>query len=339
MARIRIGISGFGVAGEFFHGAFLAADPTFEIVAISTTNPERAARAARLGPVVRDFEGLLAAEPELVVVASPPQVHREQTMAAIEAGCHVVVDKPFAPTLADAEAMVDAASRAGVLLTVFQNRRFDRDFTTLQRLLSEGAVGTPHTFESRFEWWKPRIDASWKSTTSAADGGGLLLDLGPHLIDQALQLFGPVRAVRSATLRTLRAGASAEDDVFIVLDHEHGVQSRLAMSSLAASMGDRFRLSGDGGSIVIRGLDEQEAALRGRHARPNEDGFRTDRRSLALSDGTGTSQLPLDEGSYGDFYAQVATAIRSGGALPVDPTEALEVMRVLEEIRDTATTD
>lgn len=337
MAPIRVAVSGFGVAGEFFHGAFLASDPAFEIVGISTSDPDRAARAGRLGPVVTDFESLLATSPELVIVATPPKVHREQAVAALEAGCHVVVDKPFAPSVEDAEAIVAAANKARKSLTVFQNRRFDRDVTTLRRLLGEGAIGTPHTFESRFEWWKPTVDGSWKSQTTVADGGGLLLDLGPHLIDQALQLFGPVRTVRGASLRSLREGARAEDDVFIVLDHDSGVQSRLTMSSLAASMGDRFRLHGDSGAMVVRGLDEQEAALRQRGARPDNPGFRSDSRTLALFSGSDSSEVPLDEGSYADFYAEVAAAVSGEGEVPVDPEDAVEVMKVLAAVREVAT--
>lgn len=332
---IRVGIIGFGVAGEFFHGAFLAADPNYEIVGVVTRDTERVARVRDIGArPVASLEELLELSPDLVVVASPPKVHAEHAIAALQHGCHVVVDKPFAPSVLEAESICRAAERAGRSVTVYQNRRFDRDFVTVRRLLTEGLVGEPHTFESRFEWWKPQVDESWKSATSVEEGGGLLLDLGPHLVDQAITLFGPVARVRHADLRTLRAGAVAEDDVFIELEHDRGVLSRLTMSSLAASMGDRFRLSGDDGCLVVRGLDEQEHALRSTGASPSDPGFRRDSRSVTV--GPSEQQIPLDEGSYGDFYRQLAAHLREGATPPVDIAEALEVMRVLEAVRAAA---
>lgn len=334
--KIRVGIIGFGVAGEFFHGAFLADDPGYEIVGIVTRSQERAARADSLGPVVQTVDELLALAPDLVVVASPPTVHREHALAALAAGADVVVDKPFAPNVDDARAIIEAAKSHGRLLTVFQNRRFDRDFVTLKRLAVEGVVGDVHTFESRFEWWKPEVDESWKSTTSADDGGGILLDLGPHLVDQAIELLGPVTKVRSATVRQLRDGATADDDAFIELEHASGAVSRLTMSALVGSMGQRFRLAGSRGILTIDGLDEQENSLRTGGARPSDPGFRSDSRRLQFSAGEQEDDLGLDEGSYADFYGALATAIRYGADVPLSPDDALAVLRILETVRERA---
>lgn len=335
-SAIKVGIAGFGTAGEYFHGRFVAADPAYDLIGVVTHREERAARARALSPhaeAVPDIDALLALDPDLVIVASPPNAHRDNVIRALEAGCAVVVDKPVAPSRADVEAMI-AADTMG-RLTVYQNRRYDRDFRTLQRLVHEGKVGRPHTFESRFEWWKPDVD-NWKAATSAADGGGTLLDLGPHLIDQAVQLLGRVTAVDYASLRTLRPGGQSEDDVFICLSHESGAQSRLTMSALVGLEGPRLRLSGDAGTLTIDGKDEQEAKLRGQDASPSDPGFDVDSRQFSFAAGGQASRVPLDHGSYADFYAALARSLRDGSPVPVDPRDSLEVMRIIEEVRRAA---
>lgn len=338
---ITVGIIGFGTAGEYFHGSFLAADPSYQIVGVVTTDESRAERVRRLAPaaqVVPDVDALLGMSPELVVVASPPKAHENNVIRALHAGSAVVVDKPVAPTLEAVEAMIGAAEESGAPLTVFQNRRWDRDFRTLRRLLDEGKVGVPHTFESRFEWWKPDI-ANWKAELTPADGGGSLLDLGPHLVDQAIQLLGPVHSLDYASLRTLRPGGRSEDDVFICMTHRAGAVSRLSMGALVGLEGPRLRLSGSAGSLAIEGKDEQEAALRTGGASPRDQGFDTDSRSLRFGSGGAVEQVPLDRGSYADFYAAVARALREGAAMPVDPRDSLEVMRVLQEARRIGATE
>ena len=222
-----------------FHAPFVAADPDFSLDVIVTANPERAAEARRLHPdarVVDSAEDAIAADVDLVVVGSPPATHAPLAHAALDAGHAVLVDKPFAVTSAEGRELVEKADRLGHPLTVFQNRRWDGDYLTLQRLVRDGALGDVRRFESRFEWWKPSPPASWKAESPVGEGGGILFDLGAHLIDQALQLFGPIDDLYSE-VRTLRPGAAADDDAFLALRHTSGTISHLWMNSLAAQFG------------------------------------------------------------------------------------------------------
>lgn len=339
-APIRVGIVGFGTAGEYFHGYFLAADPAYEIVGVVTGNPQRTERVRALAPgakVVPDLERLLALSPDLVVVASPPKAHQDNVIRALRAGSAVVVDKPVAPSAEAVEAMIAVSRETGSALTVYQNRRWDRDFRTLRRLLGEGKVGTPHTFESRFEWFRPDV-SNWKGQTTPEDGGGSLLDLGPHLVDQAILLLGPVRSVDYASLRILRRGGRSDDDAFVCLTHASGAVSRLSMGSFVGLEGPRLRLSGSEGTLAIDGKDQLEAALRYGGARPSDDGIDVDTRHMRFAAGGDVEELTLDRGSYAEFYAAVARSLRDGSPMPVDPADSLEVMRILEEVRRVADT-
>ena len=214
-------------------------------------------------------EMLSTAALDLVVVAAPNREHATLAHAAIDAGVAVVVDKPFAVTSQEAESVRAAARERGVLLSVFQNRRWDGDFLTVQRLLGEGALGTVTRFESRFERWRPTPKGGWRESGDAADAGGLLFDLGAHLIDQALVLFGPVTHVYAEVDRR-RPTVQADDDVFVALTHASGVRSHLWCSAVAANRGPRMRVLGDRAAYVKYALDGQEDALR-LGGRPDRD--------------------------------------------------------------------
>ncbi|HEX6389669.1 MAG TPA: Gfo/Idh/MocA family oxidoreductase, partial [Solirubrobacteraceae bacterium] len=213
---MRVGLIGYGLAGASFHAPLIAAEPALELAAIVTRAPERrdAARAQHPDAVLLDdLEALLALAPDLVVVATPNRLHVPHARAAIDAGIAVVVDKPLATSAADARALVDHARERGVLLSVFHNRRWDGDFLQVRSRLAD--LGQVFRFESRFERWRPEVNASsWRETQD----GGVLLDLGPHLVDQALQLFGPVDDVYGE-VRSVRAGAQTDDDAFLALSH------------------------------------------------------------------------------------------------------------------------
>ena len=193
----------------------------------------------------------------MLVVATPNASHVPIALAGLERGLAVVVDKPLAATAAGAAQLL----RAGGRLTVFHNRRWDGDFLTVRRLLRERALGDVVRFESRYERFRPQVDASrWREQPDPATGGGLLLDLGPHLVDQAVQLFGPPVAVY-AELHRRRPGAQVEDDVFIALEHAAAVRSHLWMSTTAPLHGPRMRVSGLHGGFACDGLDPQERQL------------------------------------------------------------------------------
>lgn len=337
-AVIRTAVIGFGTSGRVFHAPFLAADPSYSLDVIVTSNPERQAEAAELYPRARIVAGpddvwAAADELDLVVIGSPSGTHVALAEAALDAGLDVVVDKPFAVTAEEGRALIARAEKLGRRLTVFQNRRWDGDFQTLKALIGEGRLGDVRRFESRFEWWKPSPPASWKTEATAAEGGGILYDLGTHLIDQALQLFGPVADLYAEIAQRRSAGA-ADDDVFLALRHESGVTSHLWMSSLAPAAGPRFHALGSRAGFTSWGLDGQESALKGGIV-PTDPGFgeTPENRWGTLGVGDDVSPVPTRRGDYGQFYRLLANAIRTGAPVPVEPQDAVEVLALIERAR------
>jgi predicted dehydrogenase len=339
--RIRVALLGFGTAGRLFHAPFIAADPAYDLRVVVTGDPGRAAaaRAGHPGAVVLpDPAALDPSQVDLVVVATPPSSHVELAANALRAGLDVVVDKPFAPTVAQGRQLIELAERSGRRLTVFQNRRWDADFLTLRRLLEGGELGTVHVFESRFEWWRPEGRPGWKGETPAAEGGGILFDLGTHLIDQALQLFGPVTEVLAdLNRRASRPGCDADDDTVVILRHASGTSSRLTMSSVAALPGPRFRVLGSRAGYLKYGLDGQEAALKAGTS-PADPAFgREPEESWGrLGDLYQTTPVRPERGNYAEFYRLLAVAVRDGGELPVDPFDAIGVLDVIERAHSRA---
>jgi predicted dehydrogenase len=341
---IRTGLIGFGLAGRAFHAPLLAAEPRYELSAVVTSSPERAAAVRDEHPgarVIASADELFAraGDLDLVVVASTNETHVPLALRGVEAGLGVVVDKPLAPASADARALVEAAERAGTLLTVFQNRRWDGDVRTLAAAIARGDLGEVRRFESAFEWWKPQVGAGWRDTAGPATGGGILFDLGPHLIDQAIRLFGEVVEVRGE-LDIRRPGAGADDDAYVSLHHASGVRSQLWMSAVAPVMRPRFRVTGSRAVFRCEGLDPQEAhALAGR--RPTDPGFglHDDGRTAFLEEPDGSrTAVPLLPGDHLGFYRELADALEAGGAPPVDPRDAVRVLEIIEQVHRSTTT-
>jgi predicted dehydrogenase len=336
-APIRTAIVGFGISGKVFHAPLIAADPGYSLDVIVTSDPERAAEAARLYPrarVVPTPEALfaLAADLDLVVLGTPPLTHFDLAATAIAHGLHVVVDKPFVTTAAHGEELIARASDGGVQLTVFQNRRWDADFLTLQKLLHEGALGEVRTFESRFEWWRPDGFGNWRDTAGLTEGGGILNDLGAHLIDQAIQLFGPVGESYGETANYGHPDG-ADTEAFVSLRHESGVRSRLWMNGMAAQVGPRFHVLGSTAGYTKWGLDSQEAALAAGMS-PSDPAYGVDAQEswgLLGVDGAAVP-VPAAKGGYPGFYAGLAASLRGEGPLPVDPAQPLETLRIIEKI-------
>ena len=261
---------------------------------------------------------------------------------------HVVIDKPLAPSVAEAERVASAAAASGVVASVFHNRRWDGDFLTLRRLLDEGALGDLLRIESRFERWRPEVDlGKWREGGGPEEGGGLLLDLGPHLIDQALELLGPARSVY-AEVRKLRPGAEVDDDVFVALEHGSGARSHLWATMMAAQAGPRFRALGSRAAYVKHGLDVQEDALRS-GAGPRDPGFGEEPRAAWGMLGTEERAEPVETepGRYVAYYEGIERAIRASsesgaeaegaGGPAVSPPVPLEAgvatLRVIEAAR------
>ena len=339
-AEIRVGLIGYGLAGAAFHAPLIAATPGMRLAAIVTSNAGRAAQARADHPdaeIVDSAERLWerAGELDLVVVASPNRTHVPLARAALHAGLAVVVDKPLAATADEARALVDEARRLGRLLTVFQNRRWDGDFLTLRRLMAEGALGDVHRFESHFSRWRPTPKPGWREQADPAEAGGILYDLGSHLIDQALVLFGPVTHVYAEVDRR-RSSVQVDDDAFLALAHASGVRSHLSMSALAADHGLRMRVLGSRAAYVKHGLDVQEAALR-EGGRPGPGwGAEPEAQWGRLGAGDEWAPVPTDRGDYPAFYAGVAAALRAGTAPPVDPSDSVAGLEIVHAARVSA---
>ena len=332
---IRTGIIGFGLSGRVFHAPFIATNPAFRLDLVATGNAERAADARSQHPgveVVETPNALLdrAGDLDLVILASPAHVHLEQGLAAFAAGAHIVIDKPFVPTVVDAKNLIAAADKAERTLTVFHNRRWDGDFLTVKRLLQDGALGTVHRFESTFERWSGPNRDRWQDTTTIAQGAGITYDLGSHLVDQALQLFGPA-TVEAAELRIVRERSVSDDDAFISLLHANGLRSHLTLSRAAGQSGPRFRVLGSESAYTVYGLDGQEPALKEQRW-PGSAGYGVTPESEWGQLGIADDLAPVrtEDGRYPDFYAGVAASILDGTPPIVDPRDAIEVVRILE---------
>ncbi|MFI9508120.1 Gfo/Idh/MocA family oxidoreductase [Nocardia sp. NPDC052566] len=337
MSSLDVAILGYGLAGSVFHAPLIAAQPRLRVAAVVTGSGERAAQARREHPGVRvlgSAEELFAAPAgiDLVVVATPNRSHAPLARQALAAGLPVVVDKPFAVTVADAEDLIARAEQAGLALSVFQNRRWDDDFLTARGLIEAGKLGAINRFESRFERWRPVPKGSWREVGSAEDGAGILFDLGSHLVDQAVTLFGPVRAVY-AELDRRRDGILSDDDTFVALTHESGVRSQLWMSAVTPQLGPRLRVLGSDAGFVSYGLDPQEEALRsGRRPDDGQGPWGTADRWGALG-ADPAERVPLLAGDYPAFYAAMAAALLDGAPVPVDPRDAVATLRILDAAR------
>lgn len=332
MDLLRIGLIGYGVAGSAFHAPLIATTAGLTLTGIVTRNEARAAAAREQHPgveVVAEVEHLWDLDLDAVTIASPNQTHVPLALAALAAGVNVVVDKPLATSVLDGERLLTAADEAGRLLTVYFNRRWDGDFRTVAQMIREGNVGRVARFESRFERWRPQVATTWKETAAPGQGGGILFDLGPHLIDQALQLFGPVNTVY-AEVDTTREGGTNPDDVFLALTHVSGVRSHLFMSATAADLGPRFRVLGTAGGYRVFGRDGQEAALRAGHLPGVGWGAVPAADWGVLSGGTEPAKVPTLAGDYPEFYRRWEAALRGAGPVPVDPADAVAGLRIIE---------
>jgi scyllo-inositol 2-dehydrogenase (NADP+) len=335
---LRAGIIGYGLAGRVFHAPLIAATEGLQVGWILTRDPVRRAQATVEHPGVElltSAEELWARRPDFVVVAAPNDAHLRLATQAIEHGLPVLVDKPLAIDPAAAAALVEQAGRAGVLLTVFQNRRWDADWLTLQRLLDEDALGEVVRLESRFERWKPDSDG-WRDATPPERGGGVLLDLGAHLIDQALTLLGPATGVYAEIAH--QRGLAADDDVFLALRHGSGALSHLHMSVMAPGPGPRLRVQGTRGAFLAPRLDPQEAVLRdgGRPDGVEGWGRGEDWEQGRLLAGEQSVPIPAQPGDWPRFYRLLRDALQAGGAPPVDPRDAVAVLEVIAAARRSA---
>lgn len=330
---MRVGISGYGLAGRTFH-APLIDSLGHEIVGVLTTNPERIWQLKADFPdcaSLSTIDDLLNLELDLLVVATANALHKEQALAAIARGIPVVVDKPFALSLADTQEILSAAERAGVLVTSFFNRLWDSDTLTAQEAIASGAIGSVFRCESRFERFRPQLRAGAWRESGAANGGGLLYDLQPHLVSTVLHLFGPAELV-SASVRSIRG--SGDDDVHLTLKHSSGVDSYLSASAIVGAPGPRLRLSGNNGSLIVAALDPQEDLLR-RGIKPVDGIWRVDTRSQTeLIQGDNSQNYPALAGNYGQFYRELFDAIAGRATLTVTHDLIRSVAAIIDQARE-----
>jgi predicted dehydrogenase len=337
---LRVGLIGYGLAGSAFHAPLIAAEPRLQLASVVTANPERAERVRSAHPgarVLPDAAALweTAADHDIVVVAAPNREHVPLGLAALEAGLQLVVDKPVAPSAAGARLLRDAAAERGLVAAPFHNRRWDGDILTLRALLADGALGRVLRFESSFERWRPQLDAErWRERPAPEDAGGVLFDLGPHLIDQALWLFGPAELVH-AEVRCERPGARVDDDVFLALAHDSGVRSHLRASLVTAQPGPRMRVLGSEAAWVKPGVDPQEAALRaGADPRSPDFGRESPEQFGRLGSETrGTAPVETKPGRYLAFYEDLADAVLTGAPSPVPFDDAIAGLELIEAAR------
>ena len=316
--------------------------PGLELTSIVTSNPERVAEARSAHPgasILASADELFASagEHDLAVVAAPNRHHGSLALAAMEAGLGVVVDKPLAVTAEEGRRLAEAAHSNGVVASVFHNRRWDGDFLTLRRLAEEGELGDLLRLESRFERWRPEVDeGKWREGGTPEDAGGVLFDLGPHVIDQAIELLGPARSVY-AEVRDVRPGARVDDDFFVALEHESGARSHLWGTMVAAQAGPRFRALGTRAAYVKWGLDVQEEALRS-GADPRDPGFGEEPEESWGTLGSDDDRRPVetDRGRYVEFYERMERAIREGSGGPVPLEAGIATLDVIEAARRSA---
>ncbi|WP_344452703.1 Gfo/Idh/MocA family oxidoreductase [Actinocorallia aurantiaca] len=328
---LRVVLLGYGTGGSIFHAPLITSVPGMVLTAVVTGNPARqdAVRQRYPGVAVLPDPAPVFDAPancDLVVITTPNRTHVPLATRALEAGLPVVIDKPIAVTSEQARRLAEI----GPPVFPYHNRRWDGDFRTLQRLMAEGVLGGIRRFESRFERWRPLVKESWKESADPADAGSIVYDLGTHLIDQAVCLFGPPTHVY-AELDTRRAGATAADDAFLALTHENGTRSHLWMSATAADLGPRFRVLGDRASYVTHGMDVQEEMLRAGRT-PREPGWgQMPPETYGFLGVPGASRpVRTDPGAWQEFYVGVVNALEHGGPPPVPIEDAVAGLEIIE---------
>jgi predicted dehydrogenase len=341
-STLKAGLVGYGFAGQTFHAPVLSAVPGLELAAVASSQPNKVHVDWPRVDVVPDVGALLRrSDIDLVVVAAPNAQHHPLARAALEAGKHVVVDKPFTLDAAQARDLAALAKRQGRLLSVYQNRRFDSDFLSLRELLARRELGRPVFFESHFDRFRPQVRERWRE--QPVPGAGLWVDLGAHLVDQAVQLFGRPDTLQLDTA-ALRERALVEDYFHAVLRYESGEHAPLRVvlhaTTLAAFPAPRYLVHGTRGSYLKRGVDPQEDALRAGSrpgvARWGADPVDGELTLIGLDGSARTQPLPTQAGNYVSYYAAVRDAILGKGPNPVTPEQAVELMELLDLGRQSA---
>jgi len=329
MDPLQVGLAGYGTSGSIFHAPLIAAEKRPRLAAVMTTRREKVDREIPGVRVVSTLRELVEdRELDLIVAATPTATHHDVARTALLAGKHVVVDKPITTTVEEADELIELALKRGLLLSVYQNRRWDGDFQTVKKLISGGQLGTIFQYEAHYDRFRPRMKGGWREQD--LPGSGILYDLGSHLIDQAVQLFGPLEVAMADVFRQ-RDNSTAEDYFHVVLKKDR-LRAIVHGSMFVLDPGPHFSVYGDAGSFLKYGMDPQEDQLRA-GLRPGDPGWGLDAAdragTLTLADGS-RQTIATERGAWESFYRGIADALTGAGKNPVDPMDARNVIALIE---------
>ncbi|MEN2784957.1 oxidoreductase [Sphingomonas qilianensis] len=326
-SSIRVALIGYGFSGKTFHAPLIRAIPGLELALVGSSDAAKVhADLPDITVVANPLAAATAADIDLVVIATPNDSHAPLADAALKAGKHVVVDKPFTLDLAEARALAATAAMHDRLLAVFHNRRWDSDFLTVRKAIDDGFIGRVTHFESHFDRFRPEVRDRWRE--GDGPGSGIWFDLGPHLLDQALQLFGVPDSI-TGNLATLRDGGRSDDWAHVVLDYPCR-RVVLQASMLVAGGSPRFIVHGDAGSMIKQGMDGQERQLLAGMT-PGAAGWGEDDDALIVHDAEGgPREIGATAGDQRLFYHGIVDALHGRAPNPVPPVQAIAVMACLE---------
>ena len=335
-AEIKTALIGYGFSATTFHLPFILNLPPFRFTAVSTSKGEQVQQQHPEVEVYADAETLLTrCDADLVIITAPNEAHFALAKLALEQGKHVVLEKPFVTRVEQGEELIALAERQQRLLSVYHNRRWDGDFLTLQKLIANGRLGAVRYFESHFDRFRPEVRKRWRE--SDVEGGGILFDLGPHMLDQALHLFGPPTAI-TAQVKTLRPKAEVDDFFHLTLHYPQHL-AVLRSSPFCAAPNLRFEVQGEAGSFIKHGLDPQEDRLKsGVLPRSTDWAQEVPEQYGQLHTADGVSTVSTETGGYQHYYHQLAGAILDGGDVPVSAEQALWNIRLIHLARQSAAT-
>lgn len=337
MQSIKVGLAGYGFSGQSFHRPLLSHLEEFHIGAVLSSNEDKVLKDIEGTTVVSSLDELLKEDIELVVITTPNHLHYRMIKQSLLAGKHVIVEKPFVTDSKEGEELLALAKERGLLLSVFHNRRWDADFLTIQQLLKEETLGEIYTYEAHFDRFRPVIKDRWKE--NKIEGAGVLYDLGSHLLDQALTLFGPPQWVQ-ADVFPQRNPEKAEDYFLITLGYDV-LRVQLYSRSIVLDAGPRYQIHGLKGSYVKHGMDRQEEDLKAGRNPLTEEWGREDEDNWGLLTTTRGEEIvseviPSEKGDYTQFYLGIYRALRENKPIPVDPEEALQVIKVIEACKQSS---
>ncbi|MES2525500.1 MAG: oxidoreductase [Bdellovibrionota bacterium] len=325
---IRVGIIGFGLSGRVFHAPFFKSLPEYQVTRVLSSSAGKVHEHLPGVKVVKTLPEILQDDVDLIINCAPNDYHYSYTAEALKAGKHVVVEKPFVNTVTDGEKLIQIAKENGKILTVFQNRRYDGDFLTVKKLLSEGTLGDVTLFESHYDRFRPEIKPGWREVEGP--GTGVFYDLGPHLIDQAFVLFGKPDEYQ-IDLAAQRKGAIVPDYFHITL--KYGMKRVILHSSCMGNSSARFRIEGTKGNFIKHGMDQQEQALKA-GILPDTENFGVDREDGTLmtweNNLKAERKIKTEKGCYIRFYEELYEAITGKTSIvPVTAESALDVIRLI----------